>query len=137
MTPRLGVGVAAWREDRVLLVRRAKPPFLYRWTLPGGSVRFGERLVDAAARETAEETGLAIRLRGEPRIHEVILPEGADAAATHFVLAVFAAVALAGEARPGDDVDAVRWTASDELEALRLTPGLGDLLAWSARQCGL
>lgn len=46
-------------DGRFLLVRQ--PKWSGKWTLPGGHVEPGERILDAAVREAAEETGLQLR----------------------------------------------------------------------------
>ncbi len=46
-------------DGRFLLVRQ--PKWSGKWTLPGGHVEAGERILDAAVREAAEETGLRLR----------------------------------------------------------------------------
>jgi len=64
--PRLAVGAVvidrAEAEPRFLLVRRAKPPLMGSWSLPGGRVEAGERIEAAVAREVQEESGLVVRV---------------------------------------------------------------------------
>ena len=80
-TPKLMVDVVIPAERGVVLIRRAAEPFEGRWALPGGFVEVGETVEEAADREAAEETGLAVevaRLVGvysdperDPRGHNV------------------------------------------------------------------
>ena len=80
-TPKLMVDVVIPSERGVVLIRRSTEPFAGQWALPGGFVEVGETVEEAAAREAAEETGLAVevaRLIGvyseperDPRGHNV------------------------------------------------------------------
>ena len=58
--PRLTVEVVFAGADGVLLTRRAIDPCRGIWHLPGGTVRFGERLADAVARVARRELGLEV-----------------------------------------------------------------------------
>ncbi|MGH9438138.1 MAG: NUDIX hydrolase [Terriglobia bacterium] len=47
--------------SHILLLRRKDND---KWTMPGGTLDFGESLTDCATREVREETGLTIRITG-------------------------------------------------------------------------
>ena len=58
--PRVGCGVAILRDQRLLLIRRARAPEAGCWSLPGGKVELWERTAEAARREIAEEIGVKL-----------------------------------------------------------------------------
>jgi ADP-ribose pyrophosphatase YjhB (NUDIX family) len=57
-------GTLPIQDGRILLTRRAIHPAYGKWTFPGGYVDWGESVDAAALRETWEETGLTVELRG-------------------------------------------------------------------------
>ncbi len=61
--PRLTVEVLIASEHRgVLLALRDVDPCRGMWNLPGGTVRFGERLTDAVRRVATDELGIRVRV---------------------------------------------------------------------------
>ena len=61
--PRLTVEVLITSEEQgVLLALRDVDPCRGMWNLPGGTVRFGERLVEAVRRVAADELGVSVRV---------------------------------------------------------------------------
>jgi ADP-ribose pyrophosphatase YjhB (NUDIX family) len=137
MLPVLAVSVLVRRDDRVLLVRRAQPPFADSWAFPGGKVVAGEALAVAATRETREETGVAIRDLRQLDVVEIIERDSDGMVRSHYVLVVFAAIADGVAAAGGDDAAEARWVAAEELAGLALTPDTRRLLTahlpWSSR----
>ncbi|MGM1045395.1 MAG: NUDIX hydrolase [Bacillota bacterium] len=59
----LGVYGVLIKDGRILLIRKARGPYLGKWDLPGGSIEFGEEPEQTLKREFHEETGL-IAIRG-------------------------------------------------------------------------
>jgi len=58
--PRVVVACILCCNGKILLCRRAQEPAQGQWTIPGGFLECGETLEACCARETFEETGIAI-----------------------------------------------------------------------------
>jgi 8-oxo-dGTP diphosphatase len=126
--PVLAASVAVFRDGKVLLATRTKPPADQLWSLPGGKVEAGETLEQAALRELDEEVGVSARIIGFNR-HVEIFGRNAEGAVTHhFVVASFVGEWLAGEPRTGPEAGAVMWADPLRLGGLATTRELGDVL---------
>ncbi|HEX7564607.1 MAG TPA: NUDIX hydrolase [Bradyrhizobium sp.] len=128
--PQLAVSAAIFRDDKILLVRRARSPAKGFYSLPGGRVEFGETLHVALHREVGEETALKIEIAGLAGWREV-LPETAGSG--HYLIMSFAARWVAGEPLLNDELDDFRWLAPDGLGDLEVTAGLQPVIQ-SARR---
>lgn len=120
--PVVGVGVALVEEGRILLVQRGREPGRGLWAVPGGKVRHGEPMKEAARREMWEETGLEVEVGDVIWVGESI--EGGH----HLVLIDFSGVRTGGELRAGDDADDARWVSLDEAAGYPLTLTMYDLV---------
>jgi len=118
--PIIGVGTVVWHGERVLLVRRGRPPRQGQWSLPGGAQQIGESLADAARREVFEETGLTIELGDVIATVDSIERDPDGRVRYHYTLIDFTAEARSAELTPGDDAADARWFELDELPALGL-----------------
>jgi 8-oxo-dGTP diphosphatase len=127
--PILAVSAAVIRDGRVLIVRRARHPGNGVYTLPGGAVEAGETLIAAAAREVREETGIEIAPVALAGFREVILRDGDNKVSRHFVVLAFAARWVSGEVRLNHELDDARWLRPAELEGLKTTEGLAEIVA--------
>ncbi len=126
--PRLAVGAVVFKENRVLLVKRGKPPGMGQWAIPGGSVKLGETLQVAAEREVMEETGIVIAAREPVYTFDVVARDPHGRIRFHYVIVDLSAEYMSGELRPGDDAVAARWVAADELVSLAVNSRTRTLL---------
>ncbi|ABM81248.1 NUDIX hydrolase [Hyperthermus butylicus] len=122
----LGVGAIVVRRGsaglEVLLVRRKYDPFRGYWSFPGGHVEPGEPLLEAAARELLEETGIRARPLGVIHIHELVA-EGPDGRRHHYVIIDVVFEYEGGEPRASSDAEDAAFVPLVEALKLRLTPG--------------
>jgi len=102
--PMLATDVVIRYKGGVVLVRRKNGPFRGKWALPGGFVRYGEKVELAAVREAREETGLRVKLRdllgvySDPKRD----PRG------HIVSVCFLAQRVSGKMKAASDADEVK-----------------------------
>ncbi len=112
------VGGVVFRGGRVLLIRRKNPPDEGTWAIPGGRIRIGETLQEAAEREVFEETGVITKATGPVFTFDVIQRDESGNIRYHYVIIDLAAEYVAGEINPGDDANDARWVSRNELERL-------------------
>jgi len=122
--PKVAVGVAVFRDDALLLVRRVMEPGRGRWALPGGFVDAGEDPRVAAAREAAEEAGVTVDV-GD--VVDVFANPPDDGGA---LFVMYAATWVSGEPRPADDADAAEFFRRDDLPPLAFTSTAAAVARW-------
>ena len=126
--PCVAVGAVVFKDQKVLLVRRGKPPAEDLWAIPGGRVEIGETLQQATEREILEETGITIRALKPVYTFDVIDQDADGHTRFHYVIVDLSADYVRGEPRPGDDAAAARWISSDELVDLKVSSKTRQLL---------
>ena len=110
----IGVGAVVFRGDDVLVVKRGRPPFEGQWSIPGGRLEHGERVVDAVRREVREETGLEIEIIGLLDVFDALPVQTGnvgDGFSSHTVIIDYAAEWVSGEPVAGDDAAAAEFVS--------------------------
>jgi len=114
LVPSVNVVVMNFDGD-VLLIRRSDNE---NWAVPGGAIDLGESMVQAAVRETLEETGVECEITGLVGIYtdpkHVILYTGNGEVRQEFSI-VLTARATGGAPAPSSESSEVRWVPQEFL----------------------
>src|ERR1700676_4570635 len=116
--PLVGVGAVIIEDSRVLLVKRAHPPLLAQWSIPGGVREEGEQVREAAFPEAREETGLTVEPSELLGVYDRILRNPEKRVQYHYVLIDFLCRRVAGALDAASDAAEARGFTRGELSAL-------------------
>jgi ADP-ribose pyrophosphatase YjhB (NUDIX family) len=105
--PYLAVSAAIFRDGRVLIVRRARPP---------------------------EETGLDVEPVALAGYRQAITRDAAGAVERHFVILPFAARWIAGEIILNEELSEAHWLEPAKLAGLKTTDGLALIVGAAAER---
>lgn len=111
--------VALIDDDKVLMLKRKDNK---KWTLPGGTLDFGESLTDCAIREVMEETGFDISIQdvigtytdGNVRI------EYSDGEVRQEFTIVYLGKISGGIVKLDDESSEYKWISLDEVQSLEM-----------------
>lgn len=122
LNPKVVAGAVPRQDERIWLLRRNIEPGVGRWTFPGGYVDLGERVTDAAIRETREETLLDIEIEGLLNVYSY--------EQVGVVLVVYRAIVVGGNPGITSESQEVRAFGLDEIPWDHLAfPSTRDALA--------
>lgn len=118
--PIVGIGVVLLKPAAVLLVRRAKPPAVGSWSLPGGAQELGETAEAAGRRELLEETGLQAGPMTLAASVDSIHRDVQGRVQYHYTILDFAAAWVGGEPCAEGDVSDAVFAPFDKLDSYAL-----------------
>ena len=119
--PHVAVGAFVFNNERILLVKRGRPPAEGVWAIPGGNIKLGETLQEATEREIREETGLVIKAGDPVFTFDVIDRDESGRIRYHYVIVDLLAEYIDGDLQPGDDALEARWVSSQEMKELNVS----------------
>ena len=127
--PRVGSATIVIHEEKILLGKRNKKNANGLWVIPGGRVDYGERIKDAAVRETKEETNLDVEIIKFVGYKEIIATHVDYHAIVFFYLAKPKHLKL--EAR--EDLSEAKFFSIEEIKKLDKV----ESVEWALKEAGL
>lgn len=114
--PVVGVGGVIFDGSSVLLAKRGQEPAKGTWSLPGGAVELGEKVIEALKREIREEIGIEIEVGGLVRVLDRILQDEGKRIRYHYIIVDYWGWKVSGEPKPGSDTSDLCFVPLNQIE---------------------
>ena len=120
------VAVVKNNDGNVLLTKRAIPPYLGKWVMPGGKIDLGEPITAALKREVMEEVGLEVHVEGLIDIYEIV---PSDEHREHYVILYYLASPKSGNLAPNKgEISEVVWADRETVNSMDISNGTRHIL---------
>ncbi len=126
--PRITSAVLVEKDGKFLLAERNKKNYYKYWVIPGGGVKFGETIRDAAIREIKEETNLDVNIIKLIGYKEVINVPGDYHSVVFFYLAKPKHINIKAK----EDVAKARFFSLEDIKKLKIA----ESAEWALREAG-
>jgi 8-oxo-dGTP diphosphatase len=121
------VAVVKNNHGNVLLTKRAIPPYLGKWVMPGGKIDPGEPITAALKREVMEEVGLEVHVEGLIDIYEIV---PSNEHREHYVILYYLASPKSGDLVPNEgEISEVVWADREALDRMDISNGTRHILS--------
>lgn len=121
------VAVVRNEDDAILLTKRAIPPYMGKWVMPGGKIDMGEPITAALKREVMEEVGLDVHVEGLIDIYEIV---PSDEHREHYVILYYLASAKNAEVIMNEsEISEIAWADRETVNGLDISDGTRYILS--------
>ena len=121
------VAVVKNNDGAVLLTKRAIPPYLGKWVMPGGKIDLGEPITAALKREVREEVGLEVHVEGLIDIFEIVPSQEHK---EHYVILYYLASHKSGKLTPNErEISEVTWADQKTINKMDISNGTRHILS--------